>query len=141
MPQCEEQIVLIRGCPRLEKARPIIQDERKRWGVVDHVPDWRAKRATKLEVESKRGGENESSPPSRGVCELVPSLGSRPISRADRPIVVEGLEKDVVGEGVDRRKWEVFGNCFEKQKKRDLSRLAVQILAALTLTLTTLDDR
>lgn len=94
--------------------------------MVNHVPDRRPKRATKLEIKAKRGGENEPSPPSRGVCELVPSLRTRPISRADGSIVVEDLEKDVVREGVYRRKWEVFGDYFDPQKKMtsDVIRLA-----------------
>jgi hypothetical protein len=53
MLKCEEQTGLVRGCPRLEKARPIIQDKRKGWGVIDHVPDRRAKRAAKLEIKAK----------------------------------------------------------------------------------------
>jgi hypothetical protein len=44
-------------------------------------------------------------------------VGTCPISRADCSIVIEDLEKDVVGEGVYRRKWEVFGDYFVPQKK------------------------
>jgi len=111
--QCEEQPVLVRGRPRFEKVRTIIQDERKRWGVIDHVPDGRTERAAKLEVKAMRGGENELSPPWTGVCKPVPSLQMRPTVRAEFSIVIKDFEEDVVGECVYRFQWEVFGEYFD----------------------------
>lgn len=53
MLQCEEQAVFVRGSPRFEKVGSIIQDERKRWGVIDHVRDGRSERTAKLEIKAK----------------------------------------------------------------------------------------
>jgi hypothetical protein len=100
MLQCEEQAVFVRGCPRFEKVGSMIQDERKWWGVIDHVRDGCSERTAKLEIKAKCGGENELSPPSTGVRELVPSLQTCPIVRADFSIVIKDFEEDVVREGI-----------------------------------------
>jgi hypothetical protein len=52
------------------------------------------------------------SPPWTGVHELVPSLQTCPMIRAEISIVIKDFEEDVVREGVYRYKWEVFGECF-----------------------------